>query len=188
MIVNIHNQTAYREFLWCCTCPMSHYVHIHVFSQGLWQFRVLPSAWPPWPTHLCKSTQTTIYGRNNEYNSDLSEKQLCSKVPFGVNCNSVFLVDLLKLGTSRDIVCDDMGSWKWGGSYRMWLSVDEVGDVFVRGKLKPSTLDPKLSYYRVWKRYYENKSSPDLKKIIVTLEGIRCMYTPYIIIVSRLNL
>lgn len=60
----------------------------------------------------------------------------------------------------------------------MWLSVDEFGDVFVRGKSKPSTLDPKLSYYCIWKRYYENKSRPDLK-IIVTSEGIRYMYTPY---------
>lgn len=129
---------------------------------------------------------------NTTLNPDLSEKQICSKVPLGVNYNLVFLVDLSKLGTSRDIVCDDMGSWKWGGSYRMWLSVDEFGDVFVRGKSKPSTLDPKLSYYRIWKRYYENKSSPDLKKIIVTVEGIRCMYTPYMLIalhmVSCLNL
>ena len=35
---------------------------------------------------------------NTILNPDLSEKQICSKVPFGVNCNSVFLVDLSKLG------------------------------------------------------------------------------------------
>jgi len=28
----------------------------------------------------------------------------------------------------------------------MWLSVNEFGDVFVREKLKPNTLDPKLWY------------------------------------------
>ena len=42
---------------------------------------------------------------------DLNKKKICSKVPFAVNCNSIFLVDLLNLGTSRDIICDDMGSW-----------------------------------------------------------------------------
>ena len=86
-------------------------------------------------------------------NPDLSE-EICSKVPFGVNCNSVFLVDHSKLGTSRDIVCDDMGSWKWGESYRMWLSVDEFGGVFVQVKSKPTALDSKLSYYRIWKHCY----------------------------------
>ena len=89
--------------------------------------------------------------------------------------NAVFLVDMSNLGSSRDIACDDMGSWKWGGSYRKWLSVDDIGDVSVLGKSKPISLDPNLCYYRIWKRYYENKSSPDIKKIIVTIEGM-CLY------------
>ena len=51
----------------------------------------------------------------------------------------------------------------------MWLSVDEFGDVYVSGKSKPSIMDLDLKYYRIWKRYYVNKSSPDLRNIIVTL-------------------
>ena len=115
---------------------------------------------------------TTAEVMNILLDPDLSEKVVCKKVPFGIDCNSVFISGL---GTSRDIVCDDMGSWKWSGSYRVWLSVDEIGDVSVQGKSKPGSPDPQLSYYRIWKRYYENKLSPDLKKIIVTLEG-RIMY------------
>ena len=47
----------------------------------------------------------------------------------------------------------------------MWLSVDEFGDVYVSGKSKPSIMDLDLKYYRIWKRYYVKKSSPDLRKI-----------------------
>ena len=89
-----------------------------------------------------------------------------------VNCNAVFLVDMSALESSRDISCDDMGSWKWGGSYRKWLSIDDMGDVSVLGKCKPTSPDPNQCYYRIWKRYYENKSRPDVKKIIVTIEGM----------------
>ena len=32
-----------------------------------------------------------------------------------------------KLAHPKDVVCDDMGVWKWKESYRMWLSVDEIG-------------------------------------------------------------
>lgn len=102
---------------------------------------------------------------------ELSEHSICKRVPIAVNCNAVFLVDMSKLGTSRDIACDDMGSWQWGGSYRKWLRMDDICDVFVVGKAKPVSPDPDMCYYRIWKRYYDNKSSPDVKKIIVTIEG-----------------
>ena len=82
---------------------------------------------------------------------ELDELCVCSRLPFGVDCNSVFLVDMTKLRSPRDIVCDDMGSWKWGGSYRMWLSLDETGFVAVIGKAKPDSIDPELSYFRIWK-------------------------------------
>ena len=108
---------------------------------------------------------------NTILDPELCESTICTRLPFGINCNSLFLVDLTKLRNPKDIVCDDMGSWKWSGSYRMWLSVDEMGCVEVIGKSKPSTASQDLSYYRIWKRYYDNKSSSDLKKIVVTMEG-----------------
>ena len=41
--------------------------------------------------------------------------------------------------------------------------MNEDGDVRVFGKHLQST--PALPHYRVWKRYYDLKSSPDMKKI-----------------------
>lgn len=116
--------------MYCILCFLemsyiSHYVYIHVFSQGLWQFKVLPSTWPPWHAHVWKRTKllSTEEIMNSILNPNLSEKQIWWKVPFGVNCNSVFLVDLSKLGTSRDIVCDDMRSWKWGECGWVWMNL-----------------------------------------------------------------
>ena len=132
--------------------------------------------------HLHNNPEIPLYSKSSRFHNtteilniildpELDELCVCSQLPFGVDCNSVFLVDMTKLRSPRDIVCDDMGSWKWGGSYRMWLSLDETGFVAVIGKAKPDSIDPELSYFRIWKRYYENKSSSDLKKIIVTIEG-----------------
>lgn len=100
---------------------------------------------------------------------ELTSDFICKRLPISVDCNSVFVVDMSQLAHPRDIVCDDMGSWKWGGSYRVWLEVDEIGCVKILGKKLPEKSD--LPFYRVWKRYYVNKSSPDLKKLVITIEG-----------------
>ena len=69
----------------------------------------------------------------------------------------------------KDIVCDDMSVWRWKGSYRRWLSVDETGYIETIGKSLTKT--PDLPCYRIWKRYYENKSNRDLSRMVVTIEG-----------------
>ena len=100
---------------------------------------------------------------------ELCPELVCTRMPFDVDCNSVFVVDMNKLANPKDISCDDMGVWKWNGSYRRWLAVDEKGIVTVLGKTLAEP--PSTPHYHIWKRYYENKSSQDLKKMIVTLEG-----------------
>lgn len=91
---------------------------------------------------------------------------LCQHVPFGVNVNSSFIVDMNRLYNPRDILCDDMGVWKWNGSYRSWISVDEHGEVQIVGKNLAGS--PSRMQYRIWKH---SKSSPDVKKMVVLLEG-----------------
>ena len=49
-------------------------------------------------------------------NSNLKEIFICSRVPFAVEINAAFIVDLNRLSSPSDITCDDMGVWKWGGS------------------------------------------------------------------------
>lgn len=102
---------------------------------------------------------------------ELTPDFVCKRVPTAVDCNSVFLVDMSELAHPKDIVCDDMGSWKWGGSYRVWLTLDEAGCVEIFGKVLPTREKSNLPFYRVWRRYYLCKSSPDLKKLVVTIEG-----------------
>lgn len=105
--------------------------------------------------------------------SGLAEESICSRVPVSVDINSVFVVDLNKLSSAKDIHCDDMGVWTWGGSNKRWVCVDECGVVeFVPKKdEKPMGKD----CYKVWKRYYSLKVSPDVKKLIIVLEGTVCM-------------
>ena len=38
------------------------------------------------------------------------------------------------LSDPKDVMCDDMGVWRWKGSYRRWLSVDEKGCIETIGK------------------------------------------------------
>ena len=68
-------------------------------------------------------------------NSNLKDLFICSRVPFTVEINATFVVDLNRLSSPNDITCDDMGVWKWGGSRKRWILVDEEGFVsFLKDK------------------------------------------------------
>ena len=41
---------------------------------------------------------------------ELQRKVVCKHVPFGVNCNSSFIIDMNCLSDPKDILCDDMGT------------------------------------------------------------------------------
>ena len=68
----------------------------------------------------------------------------------------------------KNIVCDDMGAWKHNGSPLKYF----VGDKSSRNNdLKPSAMkDP---CYILKQIYYQNISSPDLRKIVEVVFGIR---------------
>ena len=82
---------------------------------------------------------------------ELSTSSLCTIVPFDISCNSVFVIDMSSLMNPRDIVCDDMGVWKWKGSYQRWFSVDETGCIVTISK--SLTKFPDVPCYPIWKRY-----------------------------------
>ena len=83
-------------------------------------------------------------------NSELSESQICTRVPFSVEVNALFVVDLNRLSSPNDIICDDMGVWKWSGSNKRWVLVDETGFVEF---IKEDNVENNSCYF-VWKRYY----------------------------------
>ena len=100
--------------------------------------------------------------------SDLEKSSICTRVPFSVEINAAFIVDLNKFDTPKDVLCDDMGAWIWGGSNKRWISVDSNGFVTF---LKPKDDTSEENCFHVWKRYYSLKASPDVKKMILLLEG-----------------
>lgn len=102
--------------------------------------------------------------------SELADVSICSRVPFSVEFNAVFIIDLNSLSSPNDVTCDDMGVWNWGGSKKRWVSVEDDG--FVTFLKESDKHDMQSSHYRVWKRYYSLKSSPDVKKMIIILEGM----------------
>ena len=97
--------------------------------------------------------------------TELSTDSLCTRVPFDFSCNSVFV----KPDEPKRYSSDDMGVWKWKGSYQRWLNVDETGYIVTISK--SLTKVPDVPCYRIWKRHYEYKSSRDLSRMIVTMEG-----------------
>ena len=70
--------------------------------------------------------------------------------------------------TTKDLYCDDMGSWKHRGVHHSWVEVDDLGFVTSNGKLKPSSAP---NVYRLTKKYFTHKTSRDLKKTIAFLGG-----------------
>ena len=69
---------------------------------------------------------------------NLKEERVCKIQTVNVEHNSTFIVDLSLLGSPKDIYVDDMGSWKYNGVYRTWVTVESDGYMTTRGKLKPS--------------------------------------------------
>ena len=102
--------------------------------------------------------------------SDLKNESVCTEVPFAVHVNTVFIVDLSKLNSAKDVLCDDMGTWTWNRSFRRWCTVTSDGTTRILGKrIHPIEIPP--AAYQVWKRYYYLKGSPDVKKMVVFLQG-----------------
>ena len=162
-----------KYFLLCCACRVKPEVESTATELPLLHdLKELPVYAQP-----CKML-TTQEAMSVLLNSELEESLICTKVPFAVEVNAVFVVDLNKLASPNDVVCDDMGVWTWGGSSKRWISVDEEG--FVTFLKKCQTDENDESCYLVWKRYYFLKSSPDVKRMIIILEGkITCASVMY---------
>lgn len=103
-----------------------------------------------------------------------NEEKLCSIQPLNIEHNTVFVVDLSKLKNTKDIFCDDMGSWKHSGVFTTWLEVDENGFTTTYGKVKPIGHDNNV--YHLTKKYFVHKVSQDLKKTVAFVAGTVCMF------------
>ena len=96
------------------------------------------------------------------------EEYLCKSQPIDMSNNVTFLISNSSFKNVKDIVCDDMGAWKNNGSPLKRFVVDKSSG---NNDLKPSaTKDP--GCYILKGIYYQNISSPDLRKIVATISGI----------------
>ena len=85
--------------------------------------------------------------------------------PFMISNNVTFLISNANLKNGRDIVYDEIGAWKHNGSPLKRFDVDKSTRSL---KVMPSKEnDPNLYIFK--HVYYENKSSPDLRKIVLTV-------------------
>ena len=102
------------------------------------------------------------------------EEYLCKSQLIDASNNVTFLISNSRLISNssfknvKDIVCHDMGAWKHNGSPLKYFVVDKSSR---NNDLKPSaTKDP--GCYILKRIYYQNISSPDLRKIVTTISGI----------------
>ena len=97
----------------------------------------------------------------------LEPQYTCHDVPRAISQNCAFVVDMEYLDNVEDIKCDDMGSWKQSKCSTKYYDVEDSPDgeydiIPVRDGLDGS--------YKVVRRPYINKSSPDLHKTIVLVQ------------------
>ena len=99
---------------------------------------------------------------------NMNKQMICSIQPLNIEHNTVFVVDLTMLKKTKDIFCDDMGSWNYNGVFIVWLKVDEDGFTTTYGKVKPDRVD---NLFRLTKKYFVHKTSNDLKKTVAFIAG-----------------
>ena len=116
-----------------------------------------------------KERISTEYAASIILDGDLSSEQVCSKQPTCVDKNCLFVVDLSPLKNPKDLACDDMGSWRLNKTYRSTFSIRKGEIVFSKQHSSRSTT------YTLIRRYYYNKSSPDVNKTMCTVLGKFCV-------------
>ena len=100
---------------------------------------------------------------------------MCKTQPVNIEHNSTFVVNLSELSDPKDIYVDDMGSSRYNGVNRSWVTVESDGFMLSRGKAKPSevsTIEGTLYQNLIAKKYFVHKTSSDLKKPIAFLSDI----------------
>ena len=92
---------------------------------------------------------------------------LCTSQPLMISKNVTLFISNANFKNVRDIACNEMGAWKHNGSPLKRFDVDKSTRSL---KIMPSKVND-LNSYILKRIYYENKLSPDLRKIISTVIG-----------------
>ena len=92
---------------------------------------------------------------------------LCTSQPLMISKNVTLFISNANFKNVRDIACNEIGAWKHNGSPLKRFDVDKSTRSL---KIMPSKAND-LNSYILKRIYYENKLSPDLRKIISTVIG-----------------
>ena len=104
------------------------------------------------------------------FDPDLNTYKICKAQPTDIAHNTVFVVDLPKLRCTKDLYCDDMGSWRCNGIYKSRIEVDFTGYITIYGKSK--RLLAIENFYHITEKYFFHKTSKDSKKSVSLLAGM----------------
>ena len=115
-----------------------------------------------------KTRPSTSEGVAIILNPNLDRRRVCMSQPTCISQNTVFIVDLKQLKHPSDVLCDDMGTWVCNGCRRTWISVDEDGELEFFNNKKPANHE---NCYKVVRKYYNHKGSPDFHRMALFLEG-----------------
>ena len=115
--------------------------------------------------------------------TEIPKEMICKMVPQQVKQNFVFLVDTSALGSPKDILADNCGSWKNDGVHYFYFESTEdssdsssscgVNDDVEFRKLgkKADESILKSPWYKVCRKYYRNRDSLDFRRVISYIIG-----------------
>ena len=101
---------------------------------------------------------------------EIDRGRVCTSQPTAIDRDCLFVVDLKKLNQPRDVLCDDMGTWQCNGCRRVWVTVDEDGNVEFCQDMEECERGENC--YRIIRKYYNHKGSPDFHRMTVFVEGM----------------
>lgn len=101
---------------------------------------------------------------------DVEPQKVCSGTPSNISHNVTFVVNLEEVGGLGDLKADEMGVWNRQGVPKAYISIRHKEGSKKEVIRRQKTMDLP-HHYTITRTYYRNGSSPDLQKLIVTVEG-----------------
>ena len=102
-----------------------------------------------------------------------NEEAVARAVPTSVSVNSVFVVDTSSPHVMhyKNILADDLGAWVANGTKHKYYRAPSKTRPPIPASENVFTDTSERHVYRATRRFYRNKSSPNLQRIIINLTG-----------------
>ena len=177
-----------------CPCPFSVSLHlIHAKSKNqlkllsMWYYLVFASSFSDADDNKEEfynaDPKTPVFEwstKRGQYNieqlsrilvfEDVEPQKVCSGTPSNISHNVTFVVNLEEVGGLGDLKADEMGVWNRQGAPKAYISIRQKEGSKKEVIRRQKTMDLP-HHYTITRTYYRSGSSPDLQKLIVTVEG-----------------